>query len=115
MMMFSGLIGLLEAKTTLEFFFAWELMTAGSYFLIIRGKKSMEHALSYILFSLGGAYLILTGFGLAQVGQSGMSLEILKDVHYYAPHYIHPYGHRLYDQVGFVRTSHLATRGTRRG
>ncbi|HBI81567.1 MAG TPA: NADH-quinone oxidoreductase subunit F [Bacteroidales bacterium] len=85
MMMFSGLIGLLEAKTTLEFFFAWELMTAGSYFLIIRGKKSMEHALSYILFSLGGAYLILTGFGLAQVGQSGMSLEILKDVHYYAP------------------------------
>ncbi|HDP74305.1 MAG TPA: NADH-quinone oxidoreductase subunit F, partial [Bacteroidales bacterium] len=85
MMMFAGLIGLLEANTTLEFFFAWELMTAGSYFLIIRGKKSMEHALSYILFSVGGAYLILSGFGIAQIGHTGMGLDILKDVHYYAP------------------------------
>ncbi|HPP89073.1 proton-conducting transporter transmembrane domain-containing protein [Tenuifilum sp.] len=85
MMMFAGLIGLLEAKTTLEFFFAWELMTAGSYFLIIRGKKSMEHALSYILFSVGGAYLILAGFSIAQLGHTGMGLEILKDIHYYAP------------------------------
>lgn len=85
MMMFAGLIGLLEANTTLEFFFAWELMTAGSYFLIIRGKKSMEHALSYMLFSVGGAYLILAGFGLTQIGHAGNGLDILKDVHYYAP------------------------------
>jgi formate hydrogenlyase subunit 3/multisubunit Na+/H+ antiporter MnhD subunit len=86
MMMFVGLIGLIEAKTTLDFFFAWELMTAGSYFLIIRGKKSMEHALSYILFSIGGAYLILAGFGLAHIGQNSISLDILSNIHHYAPY-----------------------------
>jgi formate hydrogenlyase subunit 3/multisubunit Na+/H+ antiporter MnhD subunit len=85
MMMFAGLLGLIEANTMLEFFFAWELMTVGSYFLIIRGKKSMPHALSYILFSVGGAYLILAGFGLAHIGQSSYSLDILSNVQMYAP------------------------------
>ncbi|HUW06068.1 MAG TPA: proton-conducting transporter membrane subunit [Williamwhitmania sp.] len=86
MMMFVGLVGLLEAKTTLEFFFAWELMTAGSYFLIIRGKKSMEHAYSYMLFSLGGAYMIIAGFGIVQIGQLTNSLSILSHVQLYAPY-----------------------------
>ncbi len=85
MMMFAGLLGLIEANTTLEFFFAWEIMTIGSYFLIIRGKKSMTHALSYMLFSVGGAYLILAGFGLAHIGQSSYSLDILANVQGYAP------------------------------
>ncbi len=85
MMMFAGLLGLIEANTTLEFFFAWEIMTIGSYFLIIRGKKSMTHALSYMLFSVGGAYLILAGFGLAHIGQSSYSLDILANVQAYAP------------------------------
>jgi len=85
-MMFVGLIGLIEAETTLDFFFAWELMTAGSYFLIVRGKKSMTHALSYMLFSVGGAYLILAGFGLAHIGQNTISLDILSNVQLYAPY-----------------------------
>jgi len=85
LIMFAGLIGLVEATTTLEFFFAWELMTIGSYFLILRGKKSMKHALSYMLFSIGGAYLILAGFGLAAIGQTGISLGILSTVGEYAP------------------------------
>lgn len=85
LMMFAGLLGLIEAETTLEFFFAWELMTAGSYFLIIRGKKSMPHALSYILFSVAGAYLILAGFGLAHIDQNTFSLDILANVKHYAP------------------------------
>lgn len=85
LMMFAGLIGLVEANTTLEFFFAWEIMTLGSYFLIIRGKKSIKHALSYILFSIGGAYLILSGFGLATIGQVGIDLSILSTVELYAP------------------------------
>lgn len=85
MMMFAGLVGLIEANTTLEFFFAWEIMTIGSYFLIIRGKKSIKHALSYMLFSVGGAYLILAGFGLAHIGQLSYSLDILANVHSYAP------------------------------
>ena len=79
-LMFAGLIGIIEAKELLGFFLSWELMTLGSYFLILRGKKSKPHALSYILFSLGGAYLILTGFGLsyAGTGADSISLEVLK-------------------------------------
>jgi formate hydrogenlyase subunit 3/multisubunit Na+/H+ antiporter MnhD subunit len=85
LIMFAGLGGLIEAKTTLEFFFAWELMTIGSYFLIIRGKKSISHALSYMLFSLGGAYAILAAFGLATVNNTGISIDILANLNSYAP------------------------------
>jgi len=76
-MMYAGLIGLVEATNLFQFFFAWELMTLGSYILIIRGKKSMVHALNYMLFSLGGAYLIFMGFALSTFNQSGISLDIL--------------------------------------
>jgi len=82
LLMYAGLTGILEAKTTLEFFYGWELMTAGSYFLIIRGKRSMTHALSYMLFSLAGAYAILTAFGIASVGQSTWSLSIINNIQY---------------------------------
>ena len=70
LLMYAGLAGIIEASTTIQFFFSWELMTFGSYLLIIRGKRSIKHGFSYMLFSLGGAYLILTAFGLvnAQVG-----------------------------------------------
>jgi formate hydrogenlyase subunit 3/multisubunit Na+/H+ antiporter MnhD subunit len=64
-MMFAGLIMLVEAQTMFSFFFAWEIMTVGSYFLILRGKNSQPHALSYMLFSVGGALLLLGGFALA--------------------------------------------------
>lgn len=78
-MMYAGLIGLLQAENVLQLFFSWELMTTGSYFLILRGKKSMPHALSYIIFSLGGAYSLLSGFGMASAANSGSLLfEILK-------------------------------------
>ncbi len=77
LMMFAGLIGLIEAKTTLEFFYAWEIMTIGSYFLILRGKNSKKHAFSYMLFSVGGAYAILAAFGIASIGQVGLDLSIL--------------------------------------
>lgn len=85
LMMFAGLIGLIEAKSTLEFFYAWELMTIGSYFLIIRGKKSITHALSYMLFSIGGAYLIMAGLGIASIGKAYLTLSILHQVTEYAP------------------------------
>jgi formate hydrogenlyase subunit 3/multisubunit Na+/H+ antiporter MnhD subunit len=77
LMMFAGLIGLIEANTTLEFFYAWEIMTIGSYFLILRGKNSKKHAFSYMLFSVGGAYAILAAFGIASIGQVGLDLSIL--------------------------------------
>ncbi|MGM0408200.1 MAG: proton-conducting transporter membrane subunit [Bacteroidota bacterium] len=85
LMMFAGLIGLIEAKSMLEFFFAWEIMTIGSYFLIIRGKNSRPHAYSYMLFSMGGAYAILAAFGLASIGQASLHLEILANLNNYAP------------------------------
>ncbi len=77
LLMYVGLALIIQAQTTLEFFFGWELMTAGSYFLIIRGKKSIEHGLSYILFSIGGAYAILAAFGLIYAETSDILLSSL--------------------------------------
>jgi formate hydrogenlyase subunit 3/multisubunit Na+/H+ antiporter MnhD subunit len=65
MLMYAGMIMLIRTTDSFGFFAAWELLTVGSYFLILRGKESEPHALSYILFSLGGAFLILAGFALA--------------------------------------------------
>jgi len=80
--MYMGLLGLLVAKDMFSFFTAWEFMTLGSYFLIIRGKRSQPHALSYMLFSLGGAYLILFGFALTKVFSTlnSLALESLNSV-----------------------------------
>lgn len=80
MLMFSGLIMLIIAKDSFHFFAAWEFLTIGSYFLIIRGKHSEPHALSYIIFSLGGAFLILTGFALAAQGVTPFTLQSLSQV-----------------------------------
>ncbi len=79
LLMFAGLGGIIEAKSLMAFFFSWELMTIGSYFLIIRGKRSMKHGFSYILFSLGGAYLLLTAFGLLDA-QAGGAITALSQV-----------------------------------
>lgn len=85
MLMYAGLALLVQARTSFDFFAAWELLTIGSYFLILRGKDSEPHALSYILFSLGGAFTILAGFALAAAGlHSGTSL-VLDDLARLAP------------------------------
>jgi len=80
LLMYVGLAMIIQATNTLEFFFGWELMTAGSYFLIIRGKKSMPHGLSYMLFSIGGAYAILAGFGMAYAQTLSLDLSALANV-----------------------------------
>jgi len=79
-LMFAGLAMLIRATDTFDFFVAWELLTVGSYFLILRGKHSEPHALSYILFSLGGAFLILAGFALATQGAPYFDLAALADL-----------------------------------
>lgn len=79
LIMYAGLAGIIEANTLIQFFFAWELMTFGSYLLIIRGKRSISHGFSYMLFSLAGAYLILMAFGLANA-QTGASLAMLANI-----------------------------------
>jgi formate hydrogenlyase subunit 3/multisubunit Na+/H+ antiporter MnhD subunit len=77
MLMFAGLAMLVVAEDSFQFFAAWEFLTLGSYFLIMRGEHSEPHALSYILFSLGGAFLILSGFALAAQGYLGLELAAL--------------------------------------
>ncbi|MFO7896865.1 MAG: proton-conducting transporter membrane subunit [Candidatus Cloacimonadales bacterium] len=64
-MMILALGNLVIARSYLSFFFAWELMTLSSYFLIMRGKTATAAGLKYIVFSMAAAYLILSGFMLA--------------------------------------------------
>jgi formate hydrogenlyase subunit 3/multisubunit Na+/H+ antiporter MnhD subunit len=78
MLMYAGLALLIESQTSFEFFAAWEVLTIGSYFLILRGKMGEPHALSYILFSLGGAFAILAGFAIAAMGVQPFQIENLK-------------------------------------
>jgi len=80
MMMYAGLVMLIVAENSFSFFAAWEMLTVGSYFLILRGKKSEPHALSYIIFSLGGAFAILAGFALAAEGQVPFPIDALGQV-----------------------------------
>lgn len=80
MLMFAGLIMLVAAEDSFHFFAAWEFLTIGSYFMILRGKQSESHALSYVIFSLGGAFLILAGFALAAQGVTPFTLESLGNV-----------------------------------
>jgi formate hydrogenlyase subunit 3/multisubunit Na+/H+ antiporter MnhD subunit len=78
LLMYAGLVMLIRATDTFAFFAAWEILTVGSYFLILRGKHSEPHALSYLVFSLGGAFLILAGFALAAAGgvRSRLTFEL---------------------------------------
>jgi formate hydrogenlyase subunit 3/multisubunit Na+/H+ antiporter MnhD subunit len=80
MLMYAGLVMLIRATDSFSFFAAWEFLTVGSYFLILRGKHSEPHALSYITFSLGGAFLILAGFALAAQGAPHFDIASLSQV-----------------------------------
>ncbi len=77
MLMYAGLAMLIVAEDSFTFFAAWEMLTIGSYFLILRGKNSEPHALSYLVFSLGGAFLILAGFSLAAQGATHFAIASL--------------------------------------
>ena len=63
-MLILSLGGLVHAASFLEFFLAWELMTVSSYFLIFMGHKAEKASLTYIAFSLGGAFLVMSGLAL---------------------------------------------------
>ena len=78
--MFAGLTLVVEATNLLELLYGWELMSIGSYFLLIRGKKSMPHGYSYMLFSMGGAYAMMFGFSLAFASAGSISLEALSGI-----------------------------------
>ncbi|TNE68796.1 MAG: NADH-quinone oxidoreductase subunit F [Rhodobacteraceae bacterium] len=80
MLMFAGMALLVTSTTSFQFFAAWEFLTVGSYFLILRGADSEPHALSYITFSLGGAFALLAGFAIAAEGHYTFYLEDLSEV-----------------------------------
>jgi formate hydrogenlyase subunit 3/multisubunit Na+/H+ antiporter MnhD subunit len=63
-----SLAGLIVAKTNMEFFFSWEMMTLSSFFLVLRGKRSSAAGLRYILFSLLSAFLLLAGISMIGTG-----------------------------------------------
>ncbi len=65
LMMILSFGNLLVATSYLEFFFSWELMTISSFLLILRGKKASKASLMYLLFSMAGALLMITGFAFA--------------------------------------------------
>jgi formate hydrogenlyase subunit 3/multisubunit Na+/H+ antiporter MnhD subunit len=51
----------LVARSSLGFFFAWETMTLSSWLLVLRGRRAEKPALAYIVFGLGGAFILMTG------------------------------------------------------
>ncbi len=79
-MLIFSLGNLLQACTKLEFFLTWEFMTLSSYLLILRGKHAQKAALTYILFSLSGAYLILTGLVLSPSFYHKIPVYLLSDM-----------------------------------
>ncbi|MEA2106227.1 MAG: proton-conducting transporter membrane subunit [Bacteroidota bacterium] len=78
--MFAGLAMLITATNLFEILYGWELMTIGSYFLLIRGKKSQPHGYSYMMFSIGGSYAIMFGFALAFTSAGNLGLIALTGI-----------------------------------
>ncbi|MBU1241190.1 NADH-quinone oxidoreductase subunit F, partial [Myxococcota bacterium] len=81
LLMFLGLGILVDASNLMELFYGWELMTIGSYFLLIRGERSLPHGYSYLLFSLGGSLAMMFGFGLAHASAGTIELSALNHIH----------------------------------
>jgi formate hydrogenlyase subunit 3/multisubunit Na+/H+ antiporter MnhD subunit len=72
-----SLATLLNARTSLAFFFSWELMTVSSYLLITLGRNGVKPSLTYLLFSLGSAYCLLAGFAVAYATTGSFELAAL--------------------------------------
>ncbi len=86
LLMLGAMTNLLLSFTLVQFFFSWELMTVASYLLILRGKKAEAPALSYVVFSLGGAYFILAGFAFAHAALPNIwNLKVLAATSVYSP------------------------------
>ena len=81
--MFAGLAMLITATNLFEILYGWELMTIGSYFLLIRGKKSRPYGYSYLMFSLGGSYTMMFGFALAFASFGNVDLQALTGITVY--------------------------------
>ncbi len=63
---------LIWARSSMQFFFSWEVMTVSSFFLITRGKRASGAALRYLTFSLAGAFSILAALALPPAGAAAL-------------------------------------------
>jgi formate hydrogenlyase subunit 3/multisubunit Na+/H+ antiporter MnhD subunit len=77
--MLLSLTALAGARTGLEFLACWQFATLASYFLIAHGRWAGSQTLRYLLFSLGGAFLLLAGFGQlhALTGTTALGAPVL--------------------------------------
>ena len=66
---------LLRADTGLEFYLAWEFVTLASFFLIAQAPRALPEVLTFLIFSLAAAFLLLAGFALiaAQTGTQSLA------------------------------------------
>ncbi|MBZ9655979.1 proton-conducting transporter transmembrane domain-containing protein [Phyllobacterium lublinensis] len=69
-----SIAALLRAKTSLEFFFTWEMITLSSYFLIALAHRAHDHALPFLLFSIASAFCLLAGFAMAAATNGTLDL-----------------------------------------
>ena len=76
--MLLSLPALPRATTSLEFLFIWELITLSSYFLIVRRREAVAHALRYLLFSLAAAFFLLAGFAMSYAINGNILLAALR-------------------------------------
>jgi len=68
---------IVRAEDALSFFLAWEWMTLSSWLLVLRGKRAEEPALTYLMFSLAAALMMMAGFGMVAGGQANFSLPAI--------------------------------------
>lgn len=68
---------LLRAGTGIEFYLAWEFVTLASFFLIAQHPRALPEVLTFLIFSLAAAFLLLAGFALIAAQTGTQSLDAL--------------------------------------
>lgn len=68
---------LLRSRTSLEFFYSWEIVTLASCFLIAKRRRGGSHVLTYLMFSLVSAFFLLAGFAAVAALEGTTSLAVL--------------------------------------
>lgn len=69
-----SIAALLRTRTSLEFFFSWEMITLSSYFLIAQARNAHPYALPFLLFSIASAFCLLFGFAMAAAANGTIDL-----------------------------------------
>lgn len=69
-----SIAALLRTRTSLEFFFSWEMTTLSSYFLIAQARNAYPYALPFLLFSIASAFCLLAGFAMAAAANGTIDL-----------------------------------------